>query len=187
LSIHIIAKIHKIVWEIKLHLLQLTLVIVFNAMTLLYSPTPDGDQQEVENLRQLETVIAEATPSQVRLTVSDSLSIPLPKALYELLLAALGVMAEGKAISLVPVSPEVTTTQAAELLNVSRPYLARLLDEEAIPYHRVGTHRRILLEDLLAYKSQRERGRKEGLQRLADLSQEYGLYDLSYSEGEAQA
>ncbi len=152
-------------------------------MTLLYSPTLGADQKEVENLRQLETVIAKATPSQVTLTVSGSLSIPLPKALYELLLAAVGVMAEGKAISLVSVSPEVTTTQAAELLNVSRPYLARLLDGGAIPYHRVGTHRRILLEDLLNYKNQRDQERKEGLQKLADLSQEYGLYDLCYEEG----
>lgn len=155
-------------------------------MTLLYSPTLGADQKEVENLRQLETVIAEATPSQVTLTVSGNLSIPLPKALYELLLAAVGVMAEGKAISLVSVSPEVTTTQAAELLNVSRPYLARLLDGGAIPYHRVGTHRRILLEDLLSYKNQRDQERKEGLQKLVDLSQEYGLYDLCYEEGEAE-
>jgi excisionase family DNA binding protein len=85
------------------------------------------------------------------------------------------------------VPSQVTTTQAAEILNVSRPYLARLLDEGAIPYHRVGTHRRILLEDLLAYKSQRKQERKEGLQKLADLSQEYGLYDLSYSESEPEA
>lgn len=91
-------------------------------------------------------------------------------------------MAQGKAITLVPVSPEITTTQAAEILNVSRPYLAKLLDEGAIPYHRVGTHRRIRLEDLLLYKSHLKAQRKEGLEKLAQLSQEYELYDFCYEE-----
>jgi excisionase family DNA binding protein len=83
-------------------------------------------------------------------------------------------------LNLTVLSREVTTTQAAEMLNISRPYLAKLLDRGAIPSHRVGTHRRIFLADILAYQNQRHAQIKEGLQNLADFSQECGLYAIDY-------
>ncbi len=148
-------------------------------MTSLYSPIPSGDRQdERETLRQLETVLATASGERSACLVSGDRSVPLPESVVALLLNALQVMSEGKAVSLVPVPNEVTTTRAAEILNVSRPYLSRLLDEGAIPYHRVGSHRRVRLDDLLAYKGERDARREEGLRKLADFGQEHGLYDL---------
>lgn len=110
-------------------------------MTLLYSPT-DGDAlSEVEKIQEIETAIEKATASQVRLSVGERQSLPLPKSVYELLRVALRLMGRGKAISLVPLEAEMTTTQAALVLNVSRPYLAKLLDGEPSPiieWERIG-------------------------------------------------
>ena len=81
---------------------------------------------------------------------------------------------------------EVTTIQAAEILNISRPYLMKLINNGQIPYHQVGTHKRILLKNLLEYKKLRDAKRQQGLQKLTELSQELGLYDYSYTETEPQ-
>jgi excisionase family DNA binding protein len=87
------------------------------------------------------------------------------------------VLARGDAVAVVPLQQELTTQGAADLLNVSRQYLVRLLDQGTIPCHKVGTHRRIAVGDLLRYKRQRDLERQHGLAELARLSQELGLYE----------
>jgi len=106
---------------------------------------------------------------------STELVIPGPAA--RLLIDLLNELGQGNAVALDTVLPELTTQQAADLLNVSRPYLVRLLDEAVIPSRKVGTHRRVLREDLLGYKRENDRKRLQALDDLTALGQEIGLYD----------
>ncbi len=78
---------------------------------------------------------------------------------------------------MVPVSMELTTQEAADILNVSRQYLVRLAEDGSIPCTKTGKHRRLRAQDVLAYKSRRDRQRKKALSKLTQLSQEFGLYD----------
>jgi excisionase family DNA binding protein len=87
------------------------------------------------------------------------------------------VMARGDSITVVPVGREVTTQQAADLLNVSRQYLVRLLDEQRIPFRKTGKHRRVRVEDVLAFKEKRDKDRRAGLRELSQMTQEFGGYD----------
>jgi excisionase family DNA binding protein len=101
----------------------------------------------------------------------------LPDAVYELLLRILDGMQQGKAISIVPVMQDLTTQRAAGLLGVSRPFFVKLLESGKIPFHLTGTHRRVYLKDLLAYKEQRDRERLDALDQMAREAEELGLYD----------
>jgi len=88
--------------------------------------------------------------------------ITIPRKALKLLTVVLSNMTEGRGSSLLSVDAELTTQQAADFLNVSRPRVVQLLDNEKIYYKMVGTHRRILLEDLLKYQaSQKERREKK--------------------------
>ena len=78
---------------------------------------------------------------------------------------------------MIPLSKALTTQQAASLLNVSRPYLIKLLDEKAIPYTMVGTHRRIRYRDLMEYKQRADAEQEQALEDLTRLSEALGLYD----------
>ncbi len=84
-------------------------------------------------------------------------------------------MAEGKAISLIPSASEVTTQQAADMLHVSRPHIVKLLEQGTIPFKKVGSHRRILLEDLLKYEAEQKEKKRENLQFLAEQAQELNI------------
>jgi len=84
-------------------------------------------------------------------------------------------MASGNAVRLIPHHAELTTQEAAELLNVSRPYVVRLLDDGRMPFHKVGTHRRVLFKDVMAYKAEHGRARRAALKELSRLDQELGL------------
>ncbi|SRR5258708_36137427 len=104
--------------------------------------------------------------------------IELPAGAVSLLLDILGAMASGQGVTLVPEDVELTTVQAADLLQVSRPFLIKLLDEGHIPYHRVGKHRRIRMEDVLSYKRATDQKREAVLDDLVAEAQDHKMgYD----------
>src|ERR1700733_13252306 len=87
-------------------------------------------------------------------------------------------MEEGQAITIIPASHELTSQDAADLLGVSREYMVRLLQGGKLAFHRAGTHRRIYLQDLMAYKKERDRQRREALDQMAREEVEAGTYDV---------
>ena len=111
-----------------------------------------------------------------RLRVIDGQDeIVVPVAALRMLVDILANMAEGNAISLVPIHAELTTQQAADFLGVSRPYLVGLVDKSLIPHHKVGTHRRIYFRDLLEYRKERMGQSRAALEALAEQAQKLGM------------
>lgn len=98
--------------------------------------------------------------------------IILPFSAIKLLLQILTQMAEGNAVTLIPIHAELTTQEAANILNVSRPYLIKLLEKGKIPYHMVGTHRRIHFRDIWKFKNQADGISQKGLEELVQQAQE---------------
>lgn len=102
--------------------------------------------------------------------------IAAPGEVFELFKNILRNLSAGKAVSIVPYEAELTTHQAAHFLNVSRPFLIKLLEQGKIPFRKVGTHRRIQFNDVLTYKKEQKENTRASLKKLTALSQEYGLY-----------
>jgi excisionase family DNA binding protein len=107
--------------------------------------------------------------------IEDSPILKLPPKVLRLFADMLGSLAQGHAVAIMPKELYVSTQEAAMFLNVSRPYLVRMLDEGKIPYHKVGTHRRIKFEDVVAYKDQRRKTSQAALQELVDQAQELDM------------
>ncbi len=101
----------------------------------------------------------------------------IPDSVYRLLLNVLKIMQEGIAVSIVPQMQELSTQRAANLLGVSRQFLVRLLDEEKLPFHRTGTHRRVYLKDVLEFRKRRDQQRKESIEKIAKEEVAQGTYD----------
>lgn len=113
-----------------------------------------------EAVRALNPLLTGAATLHIHRADGTGLPLALPQEALTLLVRILAHMANGDAITLVPIQAEITTQQAADLLNVSRPFLIGLLDEEKIPYRRIGTHRRVSLRGLLAFKHRDDQERR---------------------------
>src|ERR1051325_10183999 len=130
-----------------------------------------------ETSRLLASRLKKGAPMQLRILDDDAAqaTIKLPAPAVALLLRVLEEMARGNAVTISPVQAELTTQQAADLLNISRPSLIQLLEMGRIEYRRVGTHRRVRFEALMKYKLQAEEARRAALEELAAYDQELGI------------
>ncbi len=113
--------------------------------------------------------------SSLSIKLPDNEVLELPSLAVELLMEILKSMASGHALTLIPANAELSTVQAAETLNVSRPFLIKLLEQGEIPHRKVGKHRRVRLEDILAYKNQIDTERETILDKLAAEAQEENM------------
>jgi len=142
-------------------------------------PTPADAQLAQESSRRLAHLLADKQQTPIGIHIgfegepADSISIPV--AAFRLLKDILAEMARGNAVALIPVQAELTTRQAADLLNVSRPFLIEQLEKGLIPYRKVGTHRRILFSDVQSYKQKMDHSRLAVLEELSAIDQKLGL------------
>jgi len=125
-------------------------------------------------LAKLKSVAAEGTEIGLRVARKPDV-VPLPARAVALIVDVLTAMADRKPVSVVPHEAELTTKQAADFLNVSRPYLVGLLDKGEIKHRVVGTHRRVLVADLMAYKQKSDEARRAAIARMVAESQKLGL------------
>lgn len=144
---------------------------------LLELPTAADAAQADKALRTLAGALAHDRDTTITVSADGVASdrVTVPRRAFALFLELLGQMANGNAVTLIPVHAELTTQQAADLLNVSRPFVVKLLETGELPFHRVGSHRRIRAEHLFAYRRQRDRRSSEALAALARAGQELGL------------
>jgi len=135
-------------------------------------------QAAIQSQRALATYLANDAATQPIQIVDDrnrAHRIELPTKALRLLVDILGELADGNAVQVVPVHAELTTQEAADLLNVSRPYLVKLLEEGALPFHRTGKHRRVRLADLMQYREARARASAAAMAELTRQSQELAM------------
>jgi excisionase family DNA binding protein len=121
------------------------------------------------------SVLDPAIPDEGMMKLGDTPLLSLPPKVLRMIADLLGALAQGKAVAIMPKELDVTTQEAAAFLNVSRPYVIGLLEANKIPYHKVGTHRRIRFEDLVRYKEERKLASDQAMQALVDQAQELGL------------
>jgi excisionase family DNA binding protein len=134
-------------------------------------------EEERSTIASIEEYLESKRGRAARLVGPNKDAVLIPSSLRRVLVAAARQLAGGNGVSIIPVTAEVTTQQAADLLNVSRPFVVGLLDKGEIPFHKVGTHRRIRLKDLLAYRRRRDASRHAVIDRLAAEAQELGIYE----------
>lgn len=136
--------------------------------------------------RALECVVAQAgqTPylgapvgQTPRLVGADGIEIQLPEDIHALLVSIVENLKAGNGVSVIPMHAELTTVEAAEILNVSRPFLIKQIEAGELPHHMVGTHRRLRLADVLAYRDRVDAEAEDALSAMTAEAEDLGLYD----------
>ena len=134
----------------------------------------DADLARVSS-RLLATCIGDGPTARLRVIDGDQEIIEVPVSALRMLVDILANMAEGNAVSIVPIHAVLTTQDAADFLGVSRPHLVGVLERGELPHHKAGTHRRIYFRDLLAYRTARMGQSQAALDALAEQAQKLGL------------
>ncbi|MCB9959056.1 MAG: helix-turn-helix domain-containing protein [Rhodospirillaceae bacterium] len=135
-------------------------------------PSPEDAALAAESSRILASVRAD---NGLRVRLSDGQELVLPKAVKSLLSHILAEMASGNAVTIIPIHAELTTQEAADFLNVSRPYLIKLLEGGEMKFHMVGTHRRVFFADLQRYKREQADKAARAMRDLARQAQEMNI------------
>lgn len=140
-------------------------------------PSEKTAKQAQEALEALRAVPRRSGGRELRVMVKEGKAVEatVPREAFELFLEVLGQLANGHAVTIVPVHAELTTQQAADLLNVSRPHVVQLLESGELPFSKVGTHRRVRAADVMAYKNRRDAAHGSALDELAAEAQRYKL------------
>ncbi len=133
-------------------------------------------ESEQPILRKIERILRHSE-CEPKIVGSDGEEIPLPESLSALLGQIVSQLTHGNAVRVASIHEELTTQEAADILNVSRPYLIKLLEEGTIPFVKTGTHRRIRFNELMEYKRYRDVERTRAINEIAQFSQDAGLYD----------
>ncbi len=135
--------------------------------------------EELTSLTVVARMLVDTGPARARLVGPDGSQIDVPDELYGVLRDVVTALSQGLAVTIVPHNTMLTTQEAADLLNVSRPTLVRLLTDGEIPYAMRGRHRRVLLRDILDYQNRTRHERRDTLDRMAAEGEEAGLYNAT--------
>lgn len=141
-------------------------------------PSDDDIALARESGRVLSTVLQTRAETQQIDLHDDSgavRTVRIPTTALRLLLDVLTEIGQGNAVSIIPIHAELTSQEAADVLNVSRPFLVQLLEKGDIPFHKTGTHRRVRYQDVVAYKERVDAQRSKALDELAAQAQDLGL------------
>lgn len=138
------------------------------------------DEIAPESLDELRRFLNEFSEEDIHFatetTGNRKTTVEAPKNIVSILKNIIDILAEGESVAIAAIEEQLTTQEAADILNVSRQYLVRLLSEGKIPFTKAGTHRRVLMKDVLAFKAQRDQKRRTALQELTQLSEEFHGY-----------
>lgn len=144
-----------------------------SAQKIIHLPTQaDVEQAKISSRTLSKYADVERVQLALRGSNGETDDLVLPGHVLQILLDVLSEMSKGNAISLLPRHQELSTQEAANLINVSRPFFVGLLENGEIPFHKVGAHRRVRLTDVLEYKDRNDQQRTQALDELAALSQE---------------
>ena len=130
----------------------------------------EKDQRDIEKLYEV------IRKHKARLVAPTGEEKILPDSLHAFLVELIAALTEGQSVYIIQNQAKLTTVEAAAMLGVSRQFLINLLQKEEIPYHKVGTHRRVYAQDLLRYKAQRDERRQKAIRELAQAEASEGLY-----------
>lgn len=134
-------------------------------------PSSDNEKKDLSNL-----VDNLSNVGKIALVINGQ-EIEVPSVIYFALTEVVKTLNNGDSVTLIPMDKELTTQQAADILNVSRPYFIKLLENGIIKFRKTGTHRKVLMQDLIEYRDKRAENRHANIEEMSKLSQELGLYD----------
>jgi excisionase family DNA binding protein len=135
------------------------------------------DSPEYDSLNALFALLSQAGRDEVRLTVDDSETVPIPGLMVDLLRQISAALDRGDGVVVGEVARDLTTSAAARVLGISRPTLVSLLDSGSIKSHRVGTHRRLALSDVLAYRRLRISQQRAAYEAMIAEQEDLGIYE----------